>query len=301
VDPFIERYDELLTENLRDPVTSKRLTRAKRLRDLHSAQKDIFERLQRASGQESLIGYTELDITLTADQEFYALPPAFRNFISLEQRDSTNTQIVLECLHTIPLFSKEVGIQILDGQRGFRVQPTPTETKTWTLSYLKGPIVLHYATAQAAAASTITFDDPASADAGELVSLDDYYAGSLVHVYSASTAGERQVREVSAYDATTKVATVRVPWGTTPAGTILYEILPDVPDGLDEIYALLVAIKNTGRRANRSRRVELERNFDRLFAAAKSYYNSNTKDRAPVRVQRPQHDSYNPYDHMIGT
>lgn len=299
MDPFIERYDELLTENLRDPVTSKRLTRAKRLRDLHSAQKDLFERLQRASGQESLIGYTELDITLTADQEFYALPPAFRNFIALEQRDETNTQIVKESLNTIPLYSQEVGIQILDGQRGFRIQPTPSITKTWTLCYTKGPIVLHYATAQAATSTTITFDTPSSANAGELVSLDDYYAGSLVHVYSAST-GERQVREVSAYDASTKVATLRVPWGTTPTGTILYEILPDAPEGLDEIYALLVAIKNTGRRANRDRRVELERNFDRLFAAAKSYYNSNTKDRPPVRLQRPRADSYDPYDYMIG-
>ena len=68
--------------------------------------------------------------------------------------------------------------------------------------------VLRYGIAQAGAASTITLDAGAS-------SITDYYVGLAVAITSGTGAG--QIRTISAYNGTSKVATVSAAWTTNPA------------------------------------------------------------------------------------
>jgi len=88
--------------------------------------------------------------------------------------------------------------------------------------------VLHSGTAQAGAAGSITLAAGASA-------TDSLYVGEVVKIYGGTGAG--QVRVITAYNGTTKVATVGRNWATNPDNTSLYAVLalavPKVNDSLE--------------------------------------------------------------------
>jgi hypothetical protein len=76
---------------------------------------------------------------------------------------------------------------------------------------------LHSGTAQAGAAGTLTLAAGAS-------STTDLYKGNRLKIYSGTGAG--QTRTITAYNGSTKVATVDWNWTTTPDNTSLYAVLP---------------------------------------------------------------------------
>jgi hypothetical protein len=71
-------------------------------------------------------------------------------------------------------------------------------------------------TAQAGASSTITLRSGA-------VATDDYYTGSAVAITGGTGAG--QVRKITGYVGSTKVATVDAAWVTNPDNTSTYQVL----------------------------------------------------------------------------
>lgn len=73
------------------------------------------------------------------------------------------------------------------------------------------------ATAQGGTASTITLDASASA-------IDDFYTGTVVYLMAGT--GLRQARIITAYNGTTKVATVSPDWKTNPASGTTFTISP---------------------------------------------------------------------------
>lgn len=77
-------------------------------------------------------------------------------------------------------------------------------------------------TAQAGAASTITLDAGASA-------VTNSYVGDGIYLYGGTGGGIRgtgQFRTITAYDPSTKIATVNRAWGTTPDNTTKFMTLP---------------------------------------------------------------------------
>lgn len=86
-----------------------------------------------------------------------------------------------------------------------RVTPTPVES-----------VVLHSGTAQAGAAGSVTLASGAS-------STDDLYKGVLVKIYSGTGAG--QARTITAYNGTTKIATVAWNWTTNPDSSSTYALI----------------------------------------------------------------------------
>jgi hypothetical protein len=76
---------------------------------------------------------------------------------------------------------------------------------------------LHSGTAQAGAASTLTLASGAS-------SITDLYKGNLLKITSGMGAG--QTRAMTAYNGSTKVATVDWNWTTPPDNTSVYAVLP---------------------------------------------------------------------------
>ena len=82
-----------------------------------------------------------------------------------------------------------------------------------------GSYISNIGTAQAGAANTITLDTGASA-------VDDYYNGLSVFITSGTGSG--QLRTISDYVGSSKLATVSVNWTTNPDNTSVNEVMPAV-------------------------------------------------------------------------
>jgi hypothetical protein len=95
---------------------------------------------------------------------------------------------------------------------------------------------LRSGTAQAGAASTITLDASASA-------TDSFYLNDLVVITGGTGAG--QVRRVTAYVGSTKVASVTPNWATNPDNTSTFAVLP-AASVWDEILANHLTSGSTG-------------------------------------------------------
>ncbi len=89
-------------------------------------------------------------------------------------------------------------------------------TESATTDTVKLALIIRENTAQAGVAGSITLDASAS-------SVTDFYKNQLIVITSGTGVG--QARFVSAYNGTTKVATVAENWATTPDGTSVFKVL----------------------------------------------------------------------------
>lgn len=96
-------------------------------------------------------------------------------------------------------------------------------------------LVVHSGAAQAGGSASITLAAGAS-------STNDLHVGNLVKIYSGTGAG--QTRVITAYNGSTKVATVARAWAVAPDNTSLYAILAIQSPALDA--SLAVAVQNGG-------------------------------------------------------
>lgn len=294
---FIERYLELVDHNLSDPHTTRRLTTERKLRDLEAVEVTVWERLLAASGQETVTGRHQVEITLENDKEFYLLPGNFRRFWWFRRFQGGDTDVTLGELPSIAEFDFGPGVFIITPQRGMQVIPKPniTGTQTWTLCYQKGPVKLHYARAGKVGAKSIAAGTP-PANGGEIVFSDGYYNGSVVNVYRADK-GSQQAREVLDWNANEGTFVLKHAFSPTPTGDVWYEIMPALPEPYDHLYAMDVAIRNLGRRpAQRAKRRELKDERKEMFNAAINFVLSGVADRAPERIIRYDPDDADPYE-----
>lgn len=108
---------------------------------------------------------------------------------------------------------------------------TPDATSEFQIVGFSAPSITHHGLAQGGGNDTITLSTSASA-------TDDIYNGQVVMI-STST-GTGQVRIITDYNGTTKVATVNADWDVNPTSDSVYKILPtDLEDllKLDTIQA----------------------------------------------------------------
>lgn len=280
---FIEDYLEWVTEILGDPGKNKRTTHSMWLRDLHAHHLKIFERLLQVSGDESLIGYHETDITLEDRKEFYSLPGNFRKFIGFERRLDGDPTKVTDRMGTVPQWSGDRGIVLLDHHRGFQVRPLLLigDNQTWTLRYQKGPIHLHWGSVNVdevrIGRNTFTLAEDVPAEQGTLINREDYYKGELIYLVETD-----QVSEVTAYSVTKRRCTLRHTFSPPPTGLVKYEFRTVLDRGIDKLFALAVAIEKTAARADPDKRRLLISEFKEFFASAKKYLRDLTSDRPPL-------------------
>jgi len=376
MDSFLDQFYAAVGVALDDPAMSKRLTPEQKLIDLRVAEKVAWEELSSSFGGESNPARAEAIITIESSKTHYRLPGNFRQFISFEYRDTTNPDAILDWLPSIPMYDSGPGVEILSEQRGMILRPIRLgiEDQDWTLSYWKGPVILHNATTAKVAnmpssqvltgytvsttkvtktdtftaamvGETVTFtggaltqtesrtitdatadyiefaevtglDDTASmtidadwcwlvagtpgTDGGSIITIEDYYNGSMLKVYD-STAGYPQVMEILDYyeDPTTAGEfhfQLRHSWSPLPTGTVKYEIRPLLPDDLDRLYAVDVALMHLTGRTSYLRRQELSRDRKKLLLACRSWLNSNVADRIPTKTAPPNPAECDPYD-----
>lgn len=100
--------------------------------------------------------------------------------------------------------------------------PEATTNKTLRVWYTRRPVPMFYGTVAAGASTTVTF--PASPTAGEVRNVNDYYNGMKVYISSGD------VRFISDYVGSTRVATVSSAFGTTPTTAHTVELLSSLPE-----------------------------------------------------------------------
>ena len=116
------------------------------------------------------------------------------------------------------------------GNNQIRLFPTPSTSDTYHAYYMPLAADMHSGTVAAAATSSITL--ASSATYGQLHTTDDYYNAAYVTCTSDAPAGALgQVRLISDYVGSTKVATISAAWTTVPtASSATYEIMPILPE-----------------------------------------------------------------------
>lgn len=98
--------------------------------------------------------------------------------------------------------------------------PEKSSGRTVRVWYTRRPVGLFYGTAAAGAATSVTF--PATPTIGELIPETDYYVGMRVCCAN-------QVRTITAYNATTRVATVDSAWTTNPSSSTEVSLVSPLP------------------------------------------------------------------------
>ena len=113
------------------------------------------------------------------------------------------------------------------------------EAGTADVLYIRRLPDLSYGTASAADATSITLS--ATPTFGTTAITDDYYNGATVRIVSGTNSGQQAV--VTDYVASTKVITVASWLSGTPSGTIVYDIVCDIPVQHHEAICIYAAIK----------------------------------------------------------
>lgn len=132
------------------------------------------------------------------------------------------------------------------------LEPTPTFSETGALKIVFPalPPMLQSANAAAGATGTITLDSAADP-------RDDYYNGSRIIIVSGTGAG--QIRKITDYVGSTKVATVDSSWGVTPDTTSVFSTL--IHDDFPEIFHNLIPLYS----------VKMAFMKERSFGSARAY------------------------------
>lgn len=133
------------------------------------------------------------------------------------------------------------------------LEPTPdtSEIGGLRLVFQAMPSRLFSSSPLSAGASTIQF--PTTADP-----RDDYYNESRIYIISGT--GESQLRIISDYAGSTRMATVSVPWTVTPAVTSVFSTL--IHDDFPEIFHELLALYATKCAFMKERSPSIKLNFD---------------------------------------
>lgn len=108
---------------------------------------------------------------------------------------------------------------------------TPDNTSVYIVVSDNQAPFIHMGLAAAGAAGSITFDSLAS-------SVDETYTGQLVRILTGT--GDNQIRLITAYNGTTKVATVSPNWTTAPDSTSVFATIMNGPARVDAMSANVV-------------------------------------------------------------
>jgi len=183
-------------------------------------------------------GYGEYhaDITFVADQETYDVPYGLVRFNWASELDDDSEHIGTER----NIFRSErgliAGVWLTERQIGISPIPTAADTDARRLYYVRKPMPMHKAEAQAATATSLTMG--LNTHLGEMMTRTNAYLGTRVQVVGATT-NEGEIATITAYNGSTHVATLA--WDNTPTGTITYEVMPDLPPEAYDLWWTMTA------------------------------------------------------------
>lgn len=176
-------------------------------------------------------GYLDQSFEFTSNISFvkdtweYSLPSRLFSLSEVQDNTSSDNEEFMDQIGFNNRYS-DTGYYLRAGKIGFAsggAAPGSAVTDAVTLYYLGYPPEVHYGTAQAGAATTITL--ATTATQGTVYAINDYYNGATIEIVSGTgVAGE--TRTISDYVGSTKVATIDSAWttGSEPSTDTVYSI-----------------------------------------------------------------------------
>jgi len=240
---FLTRALADVKELIDEPVVKSKYTDARLISQIEKAHILVLNEINRNSKTPAVVKQT---ITIAANTTEYVLPHVMGSFIALYDEDDSGGKIFYDGKSQYCPFGRGVWLEghTLHIQTVDSLGLGTTLTAEWIPC---GIARLHNGTCTISADGlTITFG--ATPNAGTLDTHKQAYAGSIFRHLETDgttvTGNFMQERNITAYDETTREATLDValsPIPTTDDGSIYYEVAPPIHKGMDMVVALYAA------------------------------------------------------------
>lgn len=194
--------------------------------------------------------FEEKDTTLgfIASQEEYTLPDVVKDRkITLIERTDTTPASILWAIRRSER-NWHYGTSVVErcflrgNTLGLSPAPSTTVSTNIQITYIRILAPMHYATAVSGTSANINFATSSGVTAGSLTIFPPaLYIGEKIRIISGTGIG--QERLISAYNSSTRLATVSSNWSTTPDATSVYSIVSSIPEDFHyvmEWYAAMI-------------------------------------------------------------
>lgn len=242
---FLTRSITDVRETVDDPIVNAKYTDARIIRHLEKAFIIVLNEKNRVNTTPATVKQT---ITIAADTTEYVLPYVMGMFVGLYDLSDSGTKIYYDGRGFYNPFGRRVWLE----DKTLHIQSTDSLGVGTSLiaEWIPSGIArLHNGTCTLSADGlTVTFGT--TPNAGTLDTHTEAYAGSKFRILdvdgSTVTGDYMQERNITAYDNTTRQATLDValnPVPTTDDGNIYYEIAPFTAQAMDSVVPLYTAYR----------------------------------------------------------
>jgi len=235
---YLYRGLMLLREILDEPDALSKYSDSRLIGFLETAYGEVLAEHNRVASSPVVSRYDVTLAGITAEQ-FYELPPTMGTIISMTLLDTNGDRLG----HLNPQHITNPAGQNyrLDGNTLWVKADAFTAGYTIRFYYVTtGAPQLHDGTAAAITAGTITL--AVTPVRGTRDARPNAYAGAVVRILGADDNYVMQERYISAYDAQTRVATVKPDFDPLPGGTVNYEIGPLLGRVFDQVMVFRAAM-----------------------------------------------------------
>lgn len=218
-----------------EPSVSAKYDDAELIEEIETAHEQILVDLHTASDAPVLARAT-LDVAAGTSE--YLLPPSVESILRIAKINSESGTPDWEIRPESPWSVRGPSFR-LEG-RVLRFEPFwQGDGASLELLYVpNGDFRLHYGTAGTVTTTTVVL--ATSPTLGTRDTRENAYVGAVLRIIS-DTNGVIQERTITAYNRTTKVATVTPAFSPALGGTVTYEVVPAYERLLEKIVALYVA------------------------------------------------------------
>ena len=197
------------------------------------------------------------EITLVDGTQYYVLPPNVAELIRVAKINSSTG---------LPEYEVWPGSHMNQGGSGWKLEGNVLRllrdwdsTDTLELMYYpNSEPAMHKGTSEATAAASVTL--MAVPTDGTLGTRPNEYVGMLLRILSSDQKVQEE-RLITAYNVTTRVATLAKDFDTTPTGTVVYEVVPIFSRTIKHVVALRTAIDILSQEGNSQRMATLNQNY----------------------------------------
>lgn len=254
-DSFLSRSIVDIKESIDEPTQKAKYTDARIIEHLEKSYILILNEINRNSRTQVVGKVTK---TLASGTNAYVLPHTSGAIYGIYKTDSSGGKVFYDSRSRYNVFGRSMH---LEGQT-LHLQDVDTfgiGTEI-TIEYTPSGVArLHNGTCTLnAAGDVVTFG--ATPNAGTLDTHHEAYTGCVLRILgvdgSTITGNYLQERIITAYDETTREATLDSPLSpipTTDDGNIYYEIAPTISKGMDTVVALYAAYRIIGGEGNTKR------------------------------------------------